>query len=100
MLEQGPLTTPALAPPGFLCSEDAMEYSKEFVTAVVLGKDLVPRRVASHKSLPVTTVLASCSCLLGASPSDAHLPRESQSPQSERTGGPTLPDLPSPARPC
>lgn len=24
-------------------SEDAMEYSKEFVTAVVLGKDLVPR---------------------------------------------------------
>lgn len=28
---------------GFRCSEDAMEYSKEFVTAVVLGKDLVPR---------------------------------------------------------
>ncbi|XP_063084296.1 diacylglycerol lipase-alpha isoform X4 [Cavia porcellus] len=27
----------------FPCSEDAMEYSKEFVTAVVLGKDLVPR---------------------------------------------------------
>lgn len=24
-------------------SEDAMEYSKEFVTSVVLGKDLVPR---------------------------------------------------------
>lgn len=31
-----------------------MEYSKEFVTAVVLGKDLVPRRVASHKWLPLT----------------------------------------------
>lgn len=73
-----------------------MEYSKEFVTAVVLGKDLVPRRVASHKSLPLTTILASHSCLLGASPSDSHLPRESQSPQSpqsERTGGPTLPEL-------
>ncbi|KAG8125531.1 putative Sn1-specific diacylglycerol lipase alpha-like protein [Naja naja] len=27
--------------------EDAMEYSKEFVTAVVLGKDLVPRQVSS-----------------------------------------------------
>lgn len=29
----------------FFClpSEDAMEYSKEFVTSVVLGKDLVPR---------------------------------------------------------
>lgn len=26
-----------------LPSEDAMEYSKEFVTSVVLGKDLVPR---------------------------------------------------------
>lgn len=25
-----------------------MEYSKEFVTAVVLGKDLVPRRVPSR----------------------------------------------------
>ena len=24
-------------------SEDAMEYSKDFVTSVVLGKDLVPR---------------------------------------------------------
>lgn len=71
---------PCLSTPGFLCSEDAMEYSKEFVTAVVLGKDLVPRRVASHKSLPFTTVPASCSCLLGAFPSDAHLPRESQSP--------------------
>ncbi|KAF7212058.1 diacylglycerol lipase-alpha isoform X2 [Nothobranchius furzeri] len=31
------------SPPGGLLSEDAMEYSKEFVTAVVLGKDLVPR---------------------------------------------------------
>ncbi|XP_056268647.1 diacylglycerol lipase-alpha isoform X2 [Pseudoliparis swirei] len=31
------------SPPGGLFSEDAMEYSKEFVTAVVLGKDLVPR---------------------------------------------------------
>ena len=29
----------------FSSSEDAMEYSKEFVTAVVLGKDLVPRQV-------------------------------------------------------
>ncbi|KAM6358861.1 diacylglycerol lipase-alpha isoform X1 [Rissa tridactyla] len=33
----------AYSPPGGLLSEDAMEYSKEFVTAVVLGKDLVPR---------------------------------------------------------
>ncbi|KFO92726.1 Sn1-specific diacylglycerol lipase alpha, partial [Buceros rhinoceros silvestris] len=32
----------AYSPPGGLLSEDAMEYSKEFVTAVVLGKDLVP----------------------------------------------------------
>ncbi|XP_075966043.1 diacylglycerol lipase-alpha [Anarhichas minor] len=31
------------SPPGGLFSEDAMEYSKEFVTSVVLGKDLVPR---------------------------------------------------------
>ncbi|XP_050971781.1 diacylglycerol lipase-alpha isoform X2 [Labeo rohita] len=31
------------SPPGGLLSEDAMEYSKEFVTSVVLGKDLVPR---------------------------------------------------------
>ncbi|KAI1895651.1 hypothetical protein AGOR_G00108420 [Albula goreensis] len=31
------------SPPGGLLSEDAMEISKEFVTAVVLGKDLVPR---------------------------------------------------------
>lgn len=31
----------------FSSSEDAMEYSKEFVTAVVLGKDLVPRQVRS-----------------------------------------------------
>uniref|UniRef100_M3ZYH2 Diacylglycerol lipase-alpha n=1 Tax=Xiphophorus maculatus TaxID=8083 RepID=M3ZYH2_XIPMA len=30
------------SPPGGLLSEDAMEYSKEFVTSVVLGKDLVP----------------------------------------------------------
>ncbi|NWX57379.1 DGLA lipase, partial [Promerops cafer] len=35
----------AYSPPGGLLSEDAMEYSKEFVTAVVLGKDLVPRQV-------------------------------------------------------
>ncbi|XP_039767325.1 diacylglycerol lipase-alpha isoform X2 [Ornithorhynchus anatinus] len=33
----------AYSPPGGLLSDDAMEYSKEFVTAVVLGKDLVPR---------------------------------------------------------
>ncbi|XP_077144058.1 diacylglycerol lipase-alpha [Ranitomeya variabilis] len=33
----------AYSPPGGLLSEDAMEYSKEFVTSVVLGKDLVPR---------------------------------------------------------
>ncbi|XP_035274433.1 sn1-specific diacylglycerol lipase alpha [Anguilla anguilla] len=31
------------SPPGGLLSEDAMEHSKEFVTSVVLGKDLVPR---------------------------------------------------------
>uniref|UniRef100_A0A8C6SBH4 Diacylglycerol lipase-alpha n=1 Tax=Neogobius melanostomus TaxID=47308 RepID=A0A8C6SBH4_9GOBI len=31
------------SPPGGLLSEDAMEYSKQFVTSVVLGKDLVPR---------------------------------------------------------
>ncbi|KAG7473965.1 hypothetical protein MATL_G00101460 [Megalops atlanticus] len=31
------------SPPGGLLSEDAMEVSKEFVTSVVLGKDLVPR---------------------------------------------------------
>ncbi|XP_039514536.1 diacylglycerol lipase-alpha isoform X2 [Pimephales promelas] len=31
------------SPPGGLLSEDAIEYSKEFVTSVVLGKDLVPR---------------------------------------------------------
>ncbi|TNM91049.1 hypothetical protein fugu_003338 [Takifugu bimaculatus] len=31
------------SPPGGLLSVDAMEYSKEFVTSVVLGKDLVPR---------------------------------------------------------
>ncbi|XP_077570152.1 diacylglycerol lipase-alpha isoform X2 [Stigmatopora nigra] len=31
------------SPPGGLLSGDAMEYSKEFVTSVVLGKDLVPR---------------------------------------------------------
>ncbi|XP_056463042.1 diacylglycerol lipase-alpha isoform X2 [Gadus chalcogrammus] len=31
------------SPPGGLLSEDAMEYSKDFVTSVVLGKDLVPR---------------------------------------------------------
>lgn len=47
----------------FSSSEDAMEYSKEFVTAVVLGKDLVPRQVekclnvlmnicSTHKSPP------------------------------------------------
>ncbi|KAG5270351.1 hypothetical protein AALO_G00191680 [Alosa alosa] len=33
----------AYSPPGGLLSEDAMEYSKEFCTSVVLGKDLVPR---------------------------------------------------------
>ncbi|XP_051987347.1 diacylglycerol lipase-alpha-like isoform X2 [Xyrauchen texanus] len=33
----------AYSPPGGLLSEDAMEYSKDFVTSVVLGKDLVPR---------------------------------------------------------
>ncbi|NXV79798.1 DGLA lipase, partial [Atlantisia rogersi] len=38
----------AYSPPGGLLSEDAMEYSKEFVTAVVLGKDLVPRQVEKH----------------------------------------------------
>lgn len=27
----------------YFYSEDAMDYSKEFVTSVVLGKDLVPR---------------------------------------------------------
>ncbi|XP_055038998.2 diacylglycerol lipase-alpha [Misgurnus anguillicaudatus] len=31
------------SPPGGLLSEDAMEYSKDFVTSVVMGKDLVPR---------------------------------------------------------
>ncbi|XP_053059051.1 diacylglycerol lipase-alpha isoform X2 [Acinonyx jubatus] len=89
----------AYSPPGGLLSEDAMEYSKEFVTAVVLGKDLVPRRVASHKLCPLSTVPipVDCSSLPGGFPS----PRgESQSPQSRRMGGPTLPDLPSLARPC
>ncbi|XP_069755150.1 diacylglycerol lipase-alpha isoform X1 [Narcine bancroftii] len=33
----------AYSPPGGLLSCDAMEYSKEFVTSVILGKDLVPR---------------------------------------------------------
>uniref|UniRef100_UPI00358E918F diacylglycerol lipase-alpha-like isoform X1 n=2 Tax=Myxine glutinosa TaxID=7769 RepID=UPI00358E918F len=33
----------AYSPPGGLLSEDAMEKSKEFVTSVVLGKDVVPR---------------------------------------------------------
>ncbi|GCC33034.1 hypothetical protein chiPu_0011500 [Chiloscyllium punctatum] len=33
----------AYSPPGGLLSSDAMEYSKEFVTSVILGKDLVPR---------------------------------------------------------
>ncbi|XP_052006481.1 diacylglycerol lipase-alpha isoform X2 [Xyrauchen texanus] len=33
----------AYSPPGGLLSEDAMEYSKDFITSVVLGKDLVPR---------------------------------------------------------
>lgn len=36
-----------------LCSEDAMEYSKEFVTSVVLGKDLVPRWVLRSAGLAV-----------------------------------------------
>ncbi|KAJ8375868.1 hypothetical protein SKAU_G00064480 [Synaphobranchus kaupii] len=31
------------SPPGGLLSEDAMEHSKEFVTSVVLGKDVIPR---------------------------------------------------------
>lgn len=30
-------------PLSYFSSEDAMEHSKEFVTSVVLGKDLVPR---------------------------------------------------------
>lgn len=33
----------AFAPPGGLLSEDAAEYSKNFVVSVVLGKDIVPR---------------------------------------------------------
>ncbi|NXT20249.1 DGLA lipase, partial [Syrrhaptes paradoxus] len=41
----------AYSPPGGLLSEDAMEYSKEFVTAVVLGKDLVPRQVEKSLNL-------------------------------------------------
>ncbi|NXT82214.1 DGLA lipase, partial [Zapornia atra] len=41
----------AYSPPGGLLSEDAMEYSKEFVTAVVLGKDLVPRQVEKQIGL-------------------------------------------------
>ncbi|NXX80141.1 DGLA lipase, partial [Urocolius indicus] len=39
----------AYSPPGGLLSEDAMEYSKEFVTAVVLGKDLVPRQLEGFR---------------------------------------------------
>lgn len=37
-------------------SEDAMEYSKEFVTSVVLGKDLVPRYL-SHDIVVHCTLL-------------------------------------------
>ncbi|NWU51297.1 DGLA lipase, partial [Dromas ardeola] len=47
----------AYSPPGGLLSEDAMEYSKEFVTAVVLGKDLVPRQVVK----PVVNTFSSFS---------------------------------------
>ncbi|KAI4876689.1 hypothetical protein NFI96_007078, partial [Prochilodus magdalenae] len=38
------------SPPGGLLSEDAMEYSKEFVTSVVLGKDLVPSDQDPHRT--------------------------------------------------
>lgn len=33
----------AYSPPGGLLSQEAVEYSKSFVTSVVLGKDVVPR---------------------------------------------------------
>lgn len=75
------LSEPPLCLP---CSEDAMEYSKEFVTAVVLGKDLVPRQVTAAPSLYCPSLC--WSCLLGASPglhvslSDPHSPEGPQRP--------------------
>ncbi|KFV71972.1 Sn1-specific diacylglycerol lipase alpha, partial [Struthio camelus australis] len=50
----------AYSPPGGLLSEDAMEYSKEFVTAVVLGKDLVPRQVEK----PLNSLTSICCSIL------------------------------------
>lgn len=43
-----------------------MEYSKEFVTAVVLGKDLVPRQVTAVPSVHCPSL--GWSSLLRASP--------------------------------
>lgn len=43
MMSYGLCNRTHMCPVFVFCSEDAMEYSKEFVTSVVLGKDLVPR---------------------------------------------------------
>lgn len=34
-----------------------MEYSKEFVTSVVLGKDLVPRYVICVETPPISSII-------------------------------------------
>lgn len=54
-----------------------MEYSKEFVTAVVLGKDLVPRRVtASSRSQPGCSPSSRPPWAPGLPHSDACLPED------------------------
>lgn len=64
---------------GFPCSEDAMEYSKEFVTAVVLGKDLVPRQVSFLLLWPCRLALPQ-SLGPGLSRSASQLPGDPGSP--------------------
>uniref|UniRef100_A0A8D3BJ11 Diacylglycerol lipase-alpha n=1 Tax=Scophthalmus maximus TaxID=52904 RepID=A0A8D3BJ11_SCOMX len=95
------------SPPGGLLSEDAMEYSKEFVSSVVLGKDLVPRlglsqlegfrrhllEVLQKSNKPKWRIIAGGTKCIPKS----ELPLEDEDPQSQPAAPPsTLPFQPPP----
>lgn len=85
-----------------------MEYSKEFVTAVVLGKDLVPRQVAPSLHLPGLGCSATSGPHPGAPSLSLKFPPPRGTPRIPPTqvsrvrgqGRPALPGLPFLAGPC
>ena len=78
-----------------------MEYSKEFVTAVVLGKDLVPRQVGPSLPLSLVWAVLSLSPHPGGPSFSLRFPPPRGTPESPQLmsrvrgeGGPGLPHRP------